>query len=326
MKSCIIDCFLFNNEKELLLARISYLEKYVDFFCIVESEYSFTGRKKEFNARKVIEAAHGYKFLQTRVLILENSLYISENSIDYIKQRYSNSPILTELQKQYDDIQIDKFVWLNDCFQRELLSEAIDKCVKRNCLDRGSLSIMVSDVDEIPKIDFVLHNDASREAIFFAEMDQFRYNMDIIDRDKWIGTVKFGTKSLMQHSVNELRFATKRRVTNVKDYVIWHSAGWHFTSFGNIKEIKHKMDSWGHQELNTCINRYFIQFRLKYGLDVFGRNISYNVSNEKNMVPVELKNKLLKFSLQTTLEPLFYHKLAHRIIWFFDRLLYRILR
>ena len=42
-----IDSFLFNGE-ELVKLRLEFLYKYVDYFYIVESNYTFSGNKKEF--------------------------------------------------------------------------------------------------------------------------------------------------------------------------------------------------------------------------------------------------------------------------------------
>jgi hypothetical protein len=43
----IIDCFIFYNELELLNYRLNILYNIVDYFIIVESKYTFTGKEKE---------------------------------------------------------------------------------------------------------------------------------------------------------------------------------------------------------------------------------------------------------------------------------------
>ena len=325
MNAKIIDCFLFNNEKHLLIARIQYLEKYVDHFCIVESEYSFTGQKKQFFAKQIIEQEFGNDFLENRVCILENTEYISADNVDEITSKYSAKLLASELKHQYNSVKHDKFVWLNDCFQRELLSEILLQCIMQNTLNVDSVEVLLSDVDEIPCINFVTHIKNSGDAIIFAEMDQFRYNMNIMDKEKWIGTVKFNFEHLSQYTVNELRFATKREQSAVEKYKIQPNSGWHFTSFGSLSEIKNKMSSWGHQELNTTINRLFLPFRLTYGLDIFGRDISYDLLVE-NVIPTELKAHLSQLSSIPTKKPLLAHKLLHRILWFLDRVVYRLTR
>ena len=45
----IYDCFIFNNEVELLELRLNILNDVVDKFVIVEGNFTFSGTKKESN-------------------------------------------------------------------------------------------------------------------------------------------------------------------------------------------------------------------------------------------------------------------------------------
>jgi len=325
MKKIILDCFLFYNEKNLLYARIDYLKDFVDVFCIVESAYTFTGKKKSFNAKNIIISKYGQMFFQSRVVIFENQEYIDAINFKEIEQKYSNTMLLLELKSQSIILDKDKYVWLNDCYQRELIAKVSKLCVEKNALDPNDVIILVSDVDEIPSIEYLLSLGKTGDAVVFAEMQQFRYNISIVDSEKWIGTVKFGFNHFNSYSVNELRFATKRKSSRLKKYIVHENGGWHFTSFGSINEIKNKMNSWGHQELNTAINRYFLPFRLRYGLDIFGRDIAYMIT-KNNKLPIEITNNLQVSSEQVFFEPNSYHKLVHKIIRFLDRITYRLTR
>lgn len=325
MNKKLIDCFLFYNEENLLVSRIKYLQKYIDYFCIVESEYSFTGNRKKFTARKIIEKHFGAQFLIERIHILENYEYVTEQGFQSIEEKYANSQLIIELRNQFKVIKYDKYVWLNDCFQRELLAFAIRDCIKDKKLTTDSITIIVSDVDEIPSQSYAIEQIEDKSCIVYAEMIQYRYNLSIIDEEKWIGSVKFNYDLLDSLSVNELRFAPKRAFSVIKDYEIQRNAGWHFTSFGKIDDIKLKMKSWGHQELNTFINRTFLPFRLKYGLDIFGRNISYSISC-KNFLPDELKKHLNFYHDKTVLKPNFFHNLIHKGIRVIDRMVYALIK
>ena len=42
----LIDAFTYFNEKELVELRIKYLNSIVDYFVVVESNITFTGKKK----------------------------------------------------------------------------------------------------------------------------------------------------------------------------------------------------------------------------------------------------------------------------------------
>ena len=43
----IFDCFMFNNEEKLLEIRLNVLNKFVDYFVIIESEETHSGNKKK---------------------------------------------------------------------------------------------------------------------------------------------------------------------------------------------------------------------------------------------------------------------------------------
>ena len=47
MKNKIYDCFMFNNENDLLNIRLNILNKYVDYFVIIESSETHSGLKKK---------------------------------------------------------------------------------------------------------------------------------------------------------------------------------------------------------------------------------------------------------------------------------------
>ncbi len=53
MSSKIFDCFMYNNEDLLLDIRLNILDKYVDYFVIVESRFLHSGKEKKdfFNVK-----------------------------------------------------------------------------------------------------------------------------------------------------------------------------------------------------------------------------------------------------------------------------------
>ena len=51
----IIDAFIFNNEIDILKARLEYLENHVDYFVIVESNNTFTGKSKNLILKNLIK-------------------------------------------------------------------------------------------------------------------------------------------------------------------------------------------------------------------------------------------------------------------------------
>ena len=52
----IIDSFLFFNEAELAELRIKYLDDLVDYFVVVEADFTHQGKKKEWNFPDILNA------------------------------------------------------------------------------------------------------------------------------------------------------------------------------------------------------------------------------------------------------------------------------
>jgi len=51
----IYDCFMFNDEREILELRLRYLEDIVDFFVIAESQMNFSGELKKIYSDAIFE-------------------------------------------------------------------------------------------------------------------------------------------------------------------------------------------------------------------------------------------------------------------------------
>ena len=52
----LIDAFTYFNEKELVELRIKYLNPIVDYFVVVESNITFTGKEKKWNFPEVLKS------------------------------------------------------------------------------------------------------------------------------------------------------------------------------------------------------------------------------------------------------------------------------
>ena len=108
-----------------------------------------------------------------------------------MKVKYVNSKLFSELINQHKMIENDKYVRLNDCFQRELLAYAISDCIKHITLNTDVLKIIISDVDEIPSPSYPLKAVENESSIVYAEMTQYRhdrrYQMD------WVHNVQVRT-------------------------------------------------------------------------------------------------------------------------------------
>lgn len=312
----IVDCFIFNNEFSLLSARLNYLNPAVDKFLIVESSYTFTGIYKPFQLKFYI--SQNFQHMAHKIIVLENGRYLSSKvEVQEIGELLSYPASLAELEKTIEYAKVDCRVWLNDGFQRELLANLIDQ----HC-DESDI-VIISDVDEIPSLAFVNCIQAcSSFEINFAEMMQYRYDVHFRDKSVWIGSVATRRSTVLSEGVNQLRFFTKRGLNHL-NYRIINGGGWHLTSLGSPDEIKNKISSWGHQELNTPINRLMLKFRIQRGLDIFGRQMEIIYTDHPN-IPSQILTQLSFNYLHSYKSPSCLEKALNIIACYADRAYRRI--
>ena len=79
----IYDCFLFFNENDILEIRLNELSEIVDYFVIVESQYTFAKKNKEFN----FDIKRFEKFKDKIIYIQNNEFLRSPNPWDTEKQQ-----------------------------------------------------------------------------------------------------------------------------------------------------------------------------------------------------------------------------------------------
>ena len=118
----IIDCFIFYNELDLLTYRFNLLNNIVDYFIIVESTHTFTGKEKK--------------------------LFFNENK--HLFEKFTNKIIhiiVHDFPYKYNNVNIDSNdVWNNEFFQRNAISRGINYI--ENLVEYDV--IIISDLDEIP--------------------------------------------------------------------------------------------------------------------------------------------------------------------------------
>ena len=115
----VIDSFIFYNELDLLLYRLTILDPYVDYFVLVESTRTFSGETKPLF------------YEQNRELFKKFTNKIVHVVVD-------DSPIQTKVH--------DDRAWKNESFQRDCIKRGIDY-LSPSLSDEDC--IFTSDLDEI---------------------------------------------------------------------------------------------------------------------------------------------------------------------------------
>jgi len=132
--------------------------------------------------------------------------------------------------------------------QRNLISKGIKNANKDDL-------IMISDVDEIPKLDSLDLKDIKNEIFIFKQhMFHYKYNL-VLPNFKWTGTKAIKKKNLISpqwlRNIKNKKYPfyridtifSKKKYTNLK---IINDGGWHFTNIKTPKMIRDKFKSYLH--------------------------------------------------------------------------------
>jgi beta-1,4-mannosyl-glycoprotein beta-1,4-N-acetylglucosaminyltransferase len=263
----IYDCFLFFQEFEILSLRLEYLYEHVDYFVIIESSQTFSGHQKDFQFEKKLELFQKFKdkIIYHQINIPISSFHSLKNFLE--KRNDAASQIILQNMIDHNHYNKNELNWVIDTFQRESIKYPL---FKKKPHDNDI--ILISDLDEIPSHEFLLHLEKSKSDFVTNKQFEFSYNLNVLSNSSWYGTIASKWKNIKNISFNSLRLDVKKNFKFVKDLNLKHG-GYHFTTYGDINQIKRKIQNWSHQEFNNVIILYFLSKNIKNGLDIFGRSL-----------------------------------------------------
>ena len=252
---------MYNNEDLLLELRLNSLKKSVNKFVIVESQYDHQGNKKNLNFK--IEKFSNFK-----------------DKIEYI--------ILNEFPKNLSN-------WERENYHRNFINNGLQEAEQDDY-------IMISDLDEIPKIDNIQIFEKKKYTAFKQKMFYYKFNLHNLTEPDW-----FGTKVCKKKYLRSPQWIRNQKV---KEYPFWRfdklrwniieEGGWHFSFVMSSINIKKKIESFAHTELNKqeFINIETIQQKINLKQDLFGRPFKFIKIEDEKILPeylVSNKNKFLDF-------------------------------
>ena len=228
----IFDCFMYFDEEQVLDLRLNVLYQNVDYFVIVESTYNHKGEKRNllFNSKKF------EKFSDKIIYLVYDKI---PQLVEPIKE--------TDNEKEKDGKYIMNALYRENA-QRDFILEGL-KSAKKDDL------ILISDVDEIPKLSSVNLNQIKNEIILFKQdMFYYKYNLSL-PNFKWTGTKAVKKKNLVSpqwlRNVKDRKYPFYRIDTFFSDkkYIdikIINDGGWHFSNIKSPEMIEHKLRSYLH--------------------------------------------------------------------------------
>ena len=273
----IFDCFMYFDEELVLEVRLNTLDKFVDYFVIVESKFTHKGdsRDLKFNHKKfekfkdkIIYLIHEEKPKEIKIIKNEDSE--NEKSIKYV----FNAIHRENSQRNY--------------IQKGLVH------AKENDL------ILISDVDEIPNL-LDINFDKISEKIILFKQNMFYYKFTLyLPNLIWIGTKGCRKKNLINpqwlRNIKDRKYAFYRIDTiffknKYKSIKYIDTGGWHFTNIKTAKEIEYKLKSYLHHrefEANPLTINQIDEI-------IKNKKAIYNLNVDKSLNKFENGNKLEKF-------------------------------
>jgi len=228
----IFDCFMYFDEEILLDLRLNMLDKYVDYFVIVESSFTHKGDKRslQFNKKK-------FEKFKDKIIYL-----VHDNKPENI-QEISND--------DHENIKSRKYILNSILRENEHRNFILDGLKNANNDDL----ILISDVDEIPNLEKLEISKINQKIIMFKqEMFYYKFNLKL-PNFFWTGTRACKKKYLKSpqwlrnikvKKYSFFRFDVLFSKTKYIDIKIIENGGWHFTYLKNANEIEHKLRSYLH--------------------------------------------------------------------------------
>jgi len=227
----IIDTILVFNELDLLELRFEELYDKVDYFLVVESTKTFTGKhKKLFFSENIDRFKKWSDKIYTYIVddmpdkvsekeLIESTMVPSQRTMEFFRERHQRNSIgkgLKQLRLSFEDI------------------------------------VLVSDVDEFPNIvDMEELNSKLPFGPVIFKQKWLVWNTSLEKMHHWMGTTAFYYADYLRSKDYFQRFRDKRWDENSAEFYIKENGGYHFSWFGDFDYIRDKVYSFSHTEIAT---------------------------------------------------------------------------
>ena len=223
---------MYFDEEIVLDLRLNTLDRYVDYFVIVESTFTHRGdrRNLKFDHKK-------FEKFKDKIIYL--TFDKEPNGIEAVNENDNES----EKSRKY----------ILNAAKRE--NGQRDYIV--NGLQKASFEdlVLISDVDEIPNLEEI-NLDNLKEKILMFQQDMFYYKFDLkLPNMVWSGTKGCRKKDLLSpqwlRNIKDKKYSlfrldiifSKIKYNSIK---FIKNGGWHFSNIKSPKEIEHKLKSYLH--------------------------------------------------------------------------------
>ena len=185
--------------------------------------------------------------------------------------------------------------WERENYNRNFLEKGIKKANQNDY-------IMISDLDEIPKIKNKKIFEEKKFTAFNQKMIYYRFNLHNVTEPNW-----FGTKACKKKYLKSPQWLRNKKVKKYSfwriDKINWNiieEGGWHFSFVMSNNQIINKIKSFAHSEYNNkkYLKIDFIKKKIAKKKDIFDRQIKFvKIENEKKLPSYLIENKKKFISL-----------------------------
>ena len=264
----IFDCFMYFDEDIVLDVRLNYLDKYVDKFVIIESEYNHKGEKRTplFNIDKFKKFENKIKYILTNEIPtgIEN-IKADDNKSEIYRKSIFNA-------------------WKRENLQRNQISEGLSDAQEEDW-------VIISDLDEIPNLSEIKLKNINDNFVFFKQdMMYYKFNLRL-ENYIWVGSKACKMKNLESpqwiRDIKDRKYSwwrvdtyfSKKKYNNI---LFVENGGWHFSYLKNPKDIEKKLKSYLHH--------------IDYDLNPVGeKGIQEMINNKKAIYNIKADQKENKF-------------------------------
>ena len=284
----IFDCFMYFDEEIVLELRLNILNKYVDYFVIVESTYTHRGNKRKllFNHKK-------FEKFKDKIIYIVN-----DNEPENIEKIYNTDDESEKSRKYIFN------AGFRENGQRNFILYGLEKAKDEDL-------ILVSDVDEIPNLENLNFKNIKEKIILFQQdMFYYKFNLKLPDFS-WKGTKgckkKYFKNPQWLRNIKDRKYPFYRIDTffSEKKYInckIIKNGGWHFTNIKTAEEINHKLKSYLHHR-EFDVNPLSVE---QINDLIKNHQAIYDLKVDKKIQKIGHGNKLEKYELKKL--PLYINK------------------
>ena len=252
-----VDCFLFNDELDMLEFRLTEHDPFTDYFILIECNKTHSAKPKQ--------------------------LYAS-NNIDRFTKWKDKLIIVVIDEKLIQNIHGCGL----EAFSRECAIKKVKELYDNNIIDSNTILSCVADVDEIydkEKIEELKNNITKPiRPLFYYHY----YSIKITRPNNPVWTPQ---KRLKIFKFSDFK---KFTIKEIEDMIITNKSemGWHLSYFGGVDTIANKLDSFIHSSMKSCkevaTNKELIKHRLENNIDILGREWENLEIKEPKCVPINI--------------------------------------